>query len=1228
MRNLTLFLFLFLVNVFANATLQFDSSTFFGASAINADGSHLETGNTAAVNAWNVGALATGVNPSLITNTLSYTDANSAKYVDNSTGKAISFSAPTVTRNSVFYLSSSGITTVTYYLGFLLNVANGTAPSSTTLLMNFNNSSTGGSQYGRIYIKQATGNTGFTLSTGTGGNTSGSSSTLSYDAPHLIILKYTMATTPSVVQTAALFIDPTLGGAEGAATLTGTTNNTAVTVKGLNITQIVGLTCQMGGLRLASTWEDVAKSSSIPSVNAPTAVGAATSITASGFTANWTNAAINNATKYNISLYQGTTLISTTSTTDNSTTSLPINAALTPGLSYSYQVIAKGDGSTTTDASAVASASFVSPIPAVATAMISSTGFTATWTPTTNATSYTVNVYQGIDLLSSTNVSGQASTSQPITGLSAGLNYTFKVLTSDGYTSASSTSFTAIDPLIKENFQDWTDQSTAGAYSKTKTLYDGVSSGTFSSTSLIVASTVSIGSAGIAAGNSSPSVGRVIIAGTTSELTLPQLTSIGQVNIKASVGTDLNGYKLQVYDAGTSNWSDIANSTTQCSKTITKLFSYNLTYSTPTQIRVLASSGGGVNLWDLQVNPYFTTVPTQLSAPTVGLATLPTASGFTANWTAVSNALGYYVMVYNSSTLVNTSYANGQATSSLAVTGLTSSTTYTYKVLARGDGMTNYSSSNPSEISTEVTSSGPSIVQLSAPVIGNATNVASSGFTANWTSVSNALGYTVKVYWGTTFVDSTNLSGQRTSSASIIKLIPNLSYTYQVIARGNGADFTDSELSTPSATFTLLTAVIPTNTLKIILKLDDLGVLNSVFAAAPVWDYLSANKIKWGAGAIANRFDNSSSAVLSPYLNTVNEVGDTLIEVWNHGYDHSSNSSTGIYEFSGASYADQKLHFENATAAIKTYLGVQMHSFGTPYNASDAITNTVIGENSNYKVMMFSDVKSVTNGITYLDNRVNMESATGNPEYSYFVTNYYANKNTYSNYMILQGHPNYYLSGSSNLEQLKLIVQFLISEGVEFVRPYDYYRSLTLTSPTNLNTTPVSSARIDLSWTDNSSTESSFKIERSTNGTNWTFIGTSPANSTTYSDTNVPGKGTYLYRVYASCGMKSDYSNVKETNNLSTRNSELSNQNDFKINVFPNPCIDKATVQFSLSAADKVYCNIYNANGKLQMHLTESQLPAGNNQLNIDVTNFQSGVYFCQLITSHGNTIEKLTIIK
>ncbi|MBV5343609.1 hypothetical protein JZU68_08395, partial [bacterium] len=215
--------------------------------------------------------------------------------------------------------------------------------------------------------------------------------------------------------------------------------------------------------------------------------------------------------------------------------------------------------------------------------------------------------------------------------------------------------------LIKENFQNWTDQAVAGSYSVTKKLFDGTTDGTFSGTLLKVESTSSIGSAGTAVGNGSPSAGRIIIAGTTSCLTLPLLPTIGTVNIKMNPGTTPNGYKIQVFD-GISSWTEIPGTATAGDKLVTKLYTHNLTYTTPTQIRIIASQGGSVNIWDLEVYSNPTALP-KLDTPVVGTASSIGTNGFTANWSSVSNAPGgYSIKVYEGATLANTTLVAGQAT--------------------------------------------------------------------------------------------------------------------------------------------------------------------------------------------------------------------------------------------------------------------------------------------------------------------------------------------------------------------------------------------------------------------------------------------------------------------------------------------------------------------------------------------------------------------------------------
>ena len=69
---------------------------------------------------------------------------------------------------------------------------------------------------------------------------------------------------------------------------------------------------------------------------------------------------------------------------------------------------------------------------------------------------------------------------------------------------------------------------------------------------------------------------------------------------------------------------------------------------------------------------------------------------------------------------------------------------------------------------------------------------------------------------------------------------------------------------------------------------------------------------------------------------------------------------------------------------------------------------------------------------------------------------------------------------------------------------------------------------VTLAWSDGSSNEAGFKIERSPDGTtNWTQIGTTGAGALTYADIGVAPLTTYYYRVRAyNAASNSAYSNV------------------------------------------------------------------------------------------------------
>ena len=81
--------------------------------------------------------------------------------------------------------------------------------------------------------------------------------------------------------------------------------------------------------------------------------------------------------------------------------------------------------------------------------------------------------------------------------------------------------------------------------------------------------------------------------------------------------------------------------------------------------------------------------------------------------------------------------------------------------------------------------------------------------------------------------------------------------------------------------------------------------------------------------------------------------------------------------------------------------------------------------------------------------------------------------------------------------------------------------------PSNLTGSVVSSSQINLSWTDNSTNETGFKIERKTGTGTYAIVGTTATNVSAFNDTGLAPSTAYNYRVYSynSAGNSLTYSN-------------------------------------------------------------------------------------------------------
>jgi len=94
---------------------------------------------------------------------------------------------------------------------------------------------------------------------------------------------------------------------------------------------------------------------------------------------------------------------------------------------------------------------------------------------------------------------------------------------------------------------------------------------------------------------------------------------------------------------------------------------------------------------------------------------------------------------------------------------------------------------------------------------------------------------------------------------------------------------------------------------------------------------------------------------------------------------------------------------------------------------------------------------------------------------------------------------------------------------------YEYVSGATIpNAPSSLSASAISSSQINLTWQDNSTNETSFKLERATSAAGpFSQIATPGSNTTSYSDSGLAPSTTYYYRVRASNSAgDSSYSNT------------------------------------------------------------------------------------------------------
>lgn len=234
----------------------------------------------------------------------------------------------------------------------------------------------------------------------------------------------------------------------------------------------------------------------------------------------------------------------------------------------------------------------------------------------------------------------------------------------------------------------------------------------------------------------------------------------------------------------------------------------------------------------------------------------------------------------------------------------------------------------------------------------------------------------------------------------------------------------------------------------VILKADDLGNLT------PNWEryieLIESNDICGSIGIISSFVtDKQSITRIREIANKKNSDNESLIEFWNHGYDHSEKDHTT--EFWGTSKAYQIEHIRRSQIFFMDTLGIECNTFSAPFNRTSLATYNALDDFPEIKILMIyrpserndeNNWKDITRkwGKTNKKRvrlKVTVQSVYDVP---YETIRKHANVMATNEYMIIQIHPNAW--DEHDFLVFQKTIKFLRKKRFRFMTPRQYYKYL------------------------------------------------------------------------------------------------------------------------------------------------------------------------------------------
>jgi fibronectin type 3 domain-containing protein len=495
------------------------------------------------------------------------------------------------------------------------------------------------------------------------------------------------------------------------------------------------------------------------------------------------------------------------------------DSGLTGSTTYSYRVISANGIGESAPTGSVNATTTASPLPGVPTGLSatanSDTAIALTWTAVSGATHY--DVERSLDNGASWSAAGTIATASfTDTGLTPSTTYTYHVRAGNGtgssaYSSPASATTQAAIPGVPTGLSatansdtaiavTWTAVSGATHYDVERSLDNGASwnaagttaTASFTDTGLTPSTTYTYH---VRAGNGTGSSAYSSPASATTQPSVPPaptgltatVVSATQINLAWADGTGETGYRVERSTDGVT-WTAVGTT----GANVTTFSNTGLTAATTYRYRVFATNSAGSSAPSATVTA--TTVP---NAPGGVKASVISTTQINVSWNDVSGETGYRIERSTGGGVwvqVGTAGANVKTFSD---TGLSSGTTYSYRVFATNVG----GSSPPSNTVTAKT-------RLDAPGGFTATAVSSTQINLAWSDVNGETGYRIdrSTNGGSTWTTIANV-GANVTTFSNTGLSTSTAYAYRLFATDSST--TSAASATVSAT-TLADTINPT----------------------------------------------------------------------------------------------------------------------------------------------------------------------------------------------------------------------------------------------------------------------------------------------------------------------------------------------------------------------------------------------------------------------------------